>query len=276
MPIEVCSSDSASLISRVVEATQLRAHGKIIRVVGLMAEAYAAGAAIGDTCEIETPRGRIPAEVVGFAEDRVLLMPLGNMRGVSVGARVVVRGRTCMVPMGNELLGRVVDAFGRPLDGRQLAPSTERYDLNGSPLAPLDRAPVNKPLFLGIRAIDGCLTCGQGQRFGILAGPGVGKTVLLKMIAQRASCDVLVLALVGERGREVSDFVRGFIGTEAASRTVVVAATSDRPPLERIRAASFATTVAEHFRDRSRNVLLVMDSLTRVAMAQREVGLAAG
>jgi flagellum-specific ATP synthase len=264
------------LLPIAVGATRIRVDGRITRVVGITAEASLVGAAIGDRCDVETAYGWVPAEVTAFGNERALLMPLGELRGVAVGARVVRRGSSFAVAAGDLLLGRVIDGFGRALDGRLLAPAPAHRDLCSAPLAPLERGPVDVPLFLGIRAIDGLLTCGCGQRIGIMAGPGVGKTVLLSMIARRAACDVLVMALVGERGREVSDFVRAFRRSEAFERTVVVAATSDRPPLERLRAAMLATAIAEHFRDQDRNVLLVMDSLTRVAMAQREVGLAAG
>jgi flagellum-specific ATP synthase len=265
-----------ALLPAASAGAQLWVDGKVSRVVGIMVEAYARSAAIGDFCSIESPRGLVPAEVVGFADERALLMPLGEMRGIAAGAKVVRRGCTSRVAVGDELLGRVLDGFGRPLDGRPVPiPSTER-DLYARPLAPLERAPIDTPLYLGLRVIDGVLTCGRGQRMGIMAGPGVGKTVLLSMVAQRAACDVLVMALVGERGREVGSFVRAFRKTPAFGRTTVVAATSDRPPLERLRASLLATAIAEHFRDQGRSVLLVMDSLTRVAMAQREVGLAVG
>jgi len=268
--------DLSKLAPVVHRAARLWVDGRVTRVVGIMAEAYVKGAAIGDLCHIETPTGKVPAEVAGFSDQRVLLMPLGDLRGVAAGAQVVRRGDVGSVTVGPECLGRVIDGFGRPLDGLPLLPSGGSRPLYASPLSPLERRPVSKPLYFGLRALDGLLTCGQGQRLGILAGPGVGKTVLLSMIAQRTSCDVLVIGLVGERGREVGDFVRQFHHSEAAHRTVVVAATSDRPPLERVRAAMVATTIAEHFRDQGLNVVLVMDSLTRVAMAQREVGLAIG
>lgn len=257
-------------------AARLWVDGRVTRVVGILAEASAQGAAIGDLCHIDTPQGRIPAEVAGFNDQRVLLMPLGDLRGIAAGARVIRRGRTGTVAVGPELLGRVIDGFGRPLDAMPLPRLGYNRPLYATPLSPLERGPVQTPLFFGIRVLDGLLTCGEGQRIGIMAGPGVGKTVLLSMIAQRSACDVLILALIGERGREVGDFVRHFQQTDAYQRTVVIAATSDRPPLERLRAAFLATAVAEYFRDEGKSVLLVMDSLTRVAMAQREVGLAIG
>jgi flagellum-specific ATP synthase len=256
-------------------AAQLWVDGRVTRVVGILAEARVAGAAVGELCHIETPQGMVPAEVAGFSDQRTLLMPLGELRGVGAGAVVTRRGELGTIDVGPALLGRAIDGFGRPLDGGGPLPGQSRV-LYSAALSPLERRPVQKPLFLGIRVLDGLLTCGEGQRLGILAGPGLGKTVLLSMIARRAACDVLVLALVGERGREVGDFVRSFQGSEAFRRSVVVAATSDRPPLERLRAAWVATAIAEHFRDQGMAVLLVMDSLTRVAMAQREVGLAIG
>ena len=261
---------------RARSAARLQVDGKITRVVGILAEASARGAAVGDLCRIETPRGSVPAEVAGFSGDRALLMPLGDLRGVAAGARVKVARESVGVGVGAGYLGRVVDGFGRPLDGMP-SPAIETHrDLRGEGLSPLERASVRKPAFLGIRVVDGLLTCGQGQRVGILAGAGVGKTVLLSMIARRAACDVLVMGLIGERGREVNDFVSALRESPSFSRTAVVAATSDRPPLERLRAAFLATTLAEHFRAEGKQVLLVMDSLTRVAMAQREVGLAVG
>ncbi|MCA9669737.1 MAG: FliI/YscN family ATPase [Myxococcales bacterium] len=268
--------DVHSLAATARQAARLWVDGRVTRVTGIMAEASVPGAAIGDVCTIETPRGSVHAEVAGFAGERVLLMPLGELRGVAAGAWVTRRGVSADVAVGAGLLGRIVDGFGRPLDGKPAPLLSARRPLHGAPPSPIERAPVDQPLWLGIRAIDGLLTCGQGQRVGIVAGPGVGKTVLLSMIAQRASADVLVMALVGERGREVSDFVRAFTAGPQAARTVVVAATSDRPALERMRAAWLATSIAEHFRDEGQRVLLVMDSLSRVAMAQRQVGLAVG
>ena len=269
--------DAAALAPRVKRGARLWVDGKVTRVVGILAEAYAPGATVGEMCHIETPAGMIPAEVAGFIDDRVLLMPLGELRGVSAGARLQRRGLTGTVAVGPELLGRIINGMGQPLDGMPLPCSgCATQSLYAAPLSPLERRPVERPLFLGIRVMDSLLTCGEGQRLGILAGPGVGKTVLLSMIAKRATCDVLVLALIGERGREVADFVRNFTQSDAIGHTVVVASTSDRPPLERLRAAHLATSVAEYFRDQNKSVLLVMDSLTRVAMAQREVGLATG
>ena len=269
--------DVPSLVPRVRQGARLWVDGKITRVVGILAEAHAPGAAVGEMCNIQTPDSVIPAEVAGFIDERVLLMPLGDLRGVSAGARVQRRGHRGTVAVGPQLRGRIINGMGQPLDGLPLPCSgCVKQPLYARPLAPLERRPVNTPMFMGIRVLDSLLTCGEGQRLGILAGPGVGKTVLLSMIAKRATCDVLVLALIGERGREVADFVRTFTQSDAIKRTVVVASTSDRPPLERLRAAHLATSVSEYFRDQGKSVLLVMDSLTRVAMAQREVGLATG
>lgn len=271
-----CRIDLRGLVPVATRAARLQVFGKVTRVVGILAEAHARDVSIGDLCGIETPRGTIPAEVAGFNGDRALLMPLGELRGVSAGARVVALGSASAAPVGDGALGRVIDGFGRPLDGKPRPAGQEQCDLRRAALAPLERDSIREPAFLGIRVLDGLLTCGQGQRIGIVAGAGVGKTVLLSMIARRAVCDVLVLALVGERGREVQDFVAKLRGTEAFRRTVVVCATSDRPPIERLRTALMATAMAEHFRDRGQRVVLVMDSLTRVAMAQREIGLAVG
>ncbi|MCC6748486.1 MAG: FliI/YscN family ATPase [Deltaproteobacteria bacterium] len=268
--------DLSRLIPQARRAARIFVDGRVTKVVGIMAEAHLAQAAIGDLCHIHTPHGPVPAEVAGFLADRVQLMPLGELRGIGVGARVIRHGGTGRVMVGPELLGRVIDGFGRPIDGRPLPTPQASRDLYARPLSPLEREPVRQPLYLGIRALDGLLTCGRGQRVGIMAGPGVGKTVLLSMIARRAAYDVMVMALVGERGREVNDFVHSFSKSPEFGRMAVVASTSDRPAPERLRAAFLATAVAEYFRDQGLNVLLVMDSLTRVAMAQREVGLAVG
>lgn len=257
-------------------AAKLQKSGKVTRVVGILAEAHAENVAVGDLCGIETPKGTIPAEVAGFSGSKALLMPLGELRGVAAGSPVVRLGSAAAVPVGAAFLGRVIDGFGRPIDGKPSPSNTAIGDLRAPALNPMLRQTVKDPAFLGIRVLDGLLTCGQGQRLGIVAGAGVGKTVLLSMIARRAACDVLVLALVGERGREVADFVSKLQKTEAFARTVVVCATSDRPPIERLQSALMATAMAEHFRDQGKKVVLVMDSLTRVAMAQREIGLAVG
>jgi flagellum-specific ATP synthase len=250
--------------------------GHVRDVIGLIIEASGLEAEVGEVCMIETGRDRppVPAEVVGFRDSRTLLMPLGEMHGIGPGKPVTAEGEAFRVPVGEALLGQVVDAFGRPLDGSALPPTTSR-SAAAEPPEPLGRPRIEKRLALGVRALDGFVPCGQGQRLGIFAGSGVGKSSLLGMIARSTSADVNVIALVGERGREVREFVERDLGA-ALERSVVVVATSDQPALVRIKAAFAATAIAEHFRDQGADVMLMMDSVTRFAMAQREVGLAIG
>jgi flagellum-specific ATP synthase len=247
--------------------------GRVTQVVGLLIETDGPDLQIGDLCELG---GSVLAECVGFREGRMLLMPLGDVAGLSVGARAVALGRRLLAPCGDSLLGRVLDGLGRPLDGGPALDPEELRPTDGQALAPLQRAPIEQPLPVGVRAVDGCLSCGRGQRLGLFAGSGVGKSTLLGMLARGTVADVNVIALVGERGREVGEFLRDDLGPEGLARSVVVVATSDQPALARIQAALLATTIAESFRDRGRQVLLLMDSLTRYAMALREVGLARG
>jgi FliI/YscN family ATPase len=263
-------------IARTVELTPLS--GRVVRVVGLLIESIGPRARVGEICEIAGDAGEppLPVEVVGFRDEHLLSVPLGDTSGIRPGARIVARGRFAAVPVGEAMLGRVVDAFGRPIDGRGAIRTAERAPLYRAPLNPLSRAPIAEPLGTGVRAIDAMLTCGRGQRVGLFGGSGVGKSTLLGMMARGTTADVVVLALVGERGREVRGFLEHDLGPEGLARSVVVVSTSDNPPLMRLRAAYAATTLAEHFRDRGLNVLLMMDSITRFAMAQREVGLAAG
>ncbi|HEY2477653.1 MAG TPA: FliI/YscN family ATPase [Solirubrobacterales bacterium] len=250
--------------------------GRVRDVIGLIIEASGLEAEVGEVCLIETGRDRppVPAEVVGFRDSRTLLMPLGEMSGIGPGKPVAAEGEAFRVPVGEKLLGQVVDAFGRPLDGTTLPPNGTR-SVAADPPEPLGRPRIEKRLALGVRALDAFVPCGQGQRLGIFAGSGVGKSSLLGMIARSTSADVNVIALVGERGREVREFVERDLGA-ALERSVVVVATSDQPALVRIKAAFAATAIAEHFRDQGADVLLMMDSVTRFAMAQREVGLAIG
>jgi flagellum-specific ATP synthase len=252
--------------------------GRLAGVVGLVLEASGCRASIGDVYELKSPSGRsvIEAEVVGLRKDRTLLMPLGETHGLEIGSPLRKVGRSAYVPVGRALLGRVVDGLGRPLDGREPPATEAERPLYGMPRNPLQRRPVAKPFWVGVRAIDGMLTLGEGQRVGIFAGGGVGKSSLLGMMVRNAQTDVAVIALIGERGREVEDFVRRTLGTEALARAVVVAATSADPPLVRARGALYATAIAEYFRAQGLRVLLVMDSVTRYAMALREVGLAVG
>jgi len=254
----------------------VRVSGRVTDVIGLVVEASGPGAPVGSLCRIEGPGARaLPAEVVGFRTGRVLLMPLADLAGVAPGNRVTLVRNQPLVRVGDAMLGRVLDGLGRPLDDRGPLAADAEYPLHGRAVNPLARPPVREPLDLGIRAINALLTCGRGQRLGIFAGSGVGKSALLGMMARYTRADVTVIALVGERGREVREFIERDLG-DGIDHAVVVAATSDAPPLVRIRGAFLATTIAEYFRDQGRDVLLMMDSLTRVAMAQREVGLSVG
>jgi len=252
--------------------------GRVVRLAGLLVESDGPRVRVGDICEIVGVDGEPPlsVEVVGFRDERLLSVPLGATTGIRPGARIVSRGALATIPVGSGLLGRVVDAFGRPMDNLGPIRSHARVPLQRAPLNPLGREPVSRPLPTGVRAIDSMLTCGRGQRVGLFGGSGVGKSTLLGMMARGTAADVIVLGLVGERGREVRTFLEHDLGLEGLARSVVVVSTSDTPPLVRMRAAYAATAIAEHFRDQGRNVLLMMDSITRFAMAQREVGLAAG
>ncbi len=256
----------------------VRVNGKVIQIIGLTVESEGPDASIGDVCSIHPMKGGQPvlAEVVGFRDNRVLLMPLGDLHSVGPGCDVVATGNPLTVQVGSELLGKVLDGLGRPLDGTRLSVRMPHYSTNNAPGNPLSRPRVTTPLGVGVRAIDGLLTVGQGQRIGIFAGSGVGKSTLLGMIARNTSADVNVIALIGERGREVLEFVEKDLGPEGLARSVVIVATSDQPALIRMKGALIATTIAEYFRDRGMNVMLMMDSVTRYAMALREVGLAIG
>ncbi|GFN24148.1 flagellar protein export ATPase FliI [Thermanaeromonas sp. C210] len=250
--------------------------GKITRVTGLTLEARGLKAAIGEVCYIyNNGRSPVVAEVVGFRENVTLLMPLGDLEGIGPGCRVMATGQGLKVTVGRGLLGRVLDGLGRPLDGGRPVVGTG-YPINNSPPQPLERQPIQEVLTTGVKAIDALLTCGLGQRVGIFAGSGVGKSTLLGMIARHSTADINVIALIGERGREVRDFLEDNLGEEGLKRSVVVVATSDQPALVRIKGAFVATAIAEYFRDQGLKVLLMMDSLTRLCMAQREVGLAIG
>jgi flagellum-specific ATP synthase len=264
--------------SRLRAANPVKTVGSVKRAVGLVVESLGPPVSIGELCEI-VGRGAsqgIPAEVIGFRDNYVLSMPLFKVHGVKLGDKVVCRRKQACVPVSSALLGRIVDAMGNPIDDLGPIAATEEYPLNPAGTNPLERQNIQAALGTGIRAIDGLLTCGKGQRIGIFGGSGVGKSTLLGMMARYTSADVNVISLVGERGREVRAFIEKDLGEEGLKRSVVVVSTSDQPPLLRIRAALVATTVAEFFRNQGKDVLLVMDSVTRFAMAQREVGLAAG
>jgi flagellum-specific ATP synthase len=250
--------------------------GQVTEVSGLLVEGTAFRAAVGDLYRIASRNGPVLAEVVALRGQNVLLMPFGHLSGLQVGAALSRAGDAACFGVGNEFLGRVIDPLGRPLDGKAAPKIGALRPVQAEPLLPMQRRPVNERLQLGVRTLDAFVPCGRGQRLGIFAGPGVGKSVLLGMIARATAADVIVLALVGERGREVGHFVDEILGPEGLKRSVVVVSTSDRPPPERLRAAFAATAMAEHFRDQGANVLLFVDSLTRFAMAQREIGLAIG
>ncbi len=267
----------ADMTNRVAREPALPVAGRLTRMVGLTLEAVGCQAAIGDRCRIATPRGQmIEAEVVGFAGDRTYLMPSGDIRGLLPLARVLPSGQVYDAPVGESLLGRVIDGTGRPLDGKGPLPVEQRYPLMPEPINPLDRCCIREPLDVGIRAINGLLTIGRGQRLGLFAGSGVGKSVLLGMMTRFTRADVTVVGLIGERGREVKEFTDRILGEDGMSRAVVVATPADNPPMMRLHGAMMATSIAEYFRDQGLQVLLLMDSLTRFAQAQREIALAIG
>ncbi|MEA4910316.1 MAG: FliI/YscN family ATPase [Chloroflexi bacterium] len=255
----------------------LRLSGRVIQVVGLTIEAVGLDCQIGEVCEIKTMDSQgLLSEVVGFRDDRVLLMPLGDMEGIQPGSPVYPQHRQFQAPVGTALLGRVLDGLGNPIDDGEPIEGLPRISTHAIPPHPLQRTPISEPLITGVRVIDGMLTCGKGQRMGIFAGSGVGKSTLLGTLARSSLSDVSVIALVGERGREVREFLERDLGPQGLARSVVVVSTSDQPALVRLKAASVAMTIAEHFRDSGMDVTFLMDSVTRFAMAQREVGLAIG
>jgi flagellum-specific ATP synthase len=264
--------------SAVERADLVRVIGKVVQVVGLIIEAQVGGVSVGDICSIrlEKENREAYAEVVGFRENRVLLMPLGSTAGIAPGSQVVAAGKPLMVKVGKDVLGRVLNGLGEPIDGKGPILGELECPLDADPPDPVKRPRVTEVIRVGIRAIDGMLTLGRGQRIGIFSGSGVGKSTLMGMIARNAEAEVNVIALVGERGREVRDFIEESLGEEGLKKSVVVAATSDQPPLIRLKAAFVATAIAEYFRNLGKTVILMMDSVTRFAMAQREIGLAAG
>jgi flagellum-specific ATP synthase len=251
--------------------------GQVTEVVGLLIESRGPSAAIGDFCEVLTSGGRsIRTQVIGFRNGRVLSMPLEEIDGLQLGNQVTARSEDARVDVGHGLLGRVIDGFGKPMDGGPPIVAEDAYSLYGTPVSPMDREHITEPLVTGVRAIDGLLPCGKGQRIGIFGGSGVGKSTLLGSMSRHNSADVTVIAMIGERNREVRAFIENELGPEGRKKSVVVCATSERPAPLRVRACFVALAVAEYFRDQGKNVLLVMDSVTRLAMAQREIGLAAG
>lgn len=257
----------------------METYGRVVHVVGTIIRAVVPNATLGELCRLENRRSgqSLLAEVIGFSDDLALLTPLGSMNGISSETLVIPTGKSLKVPVGDGLLGRVIDGLGRPLDDPDRPLDTDQfYPVLADAPSPMSRQLIEKPLALGVKAIDAVLTCGEGQRMGIFAAAGVGKSTLLGMLATSADVDVTIIALIGERGREVREFLERELGEEGLKRSVVVVSTSDRPAVERIKCAYVATAVAEYFRDQGKRVLLLMDSVTRFARAQREIGLASG
>ncbi len=270
--------DFDALRSAVDSITTIKAAGHVSKVVGLVVEASGPAVQLGCICDIDGADGEAPvsAEVLGFRDHSVLMMPLEDIRTIGPGSRVTARQEKASIAVGSRLLGRVIDGLGRPIDGRGALATSEYYPIYAAPINPLLRQRIREPLDMGVRAINGLLTVGCGQRMGIFAGSGVGKSVLMGMIARKSRADVNVIALIGERGRELNEFIDKDLGPEGLKKSVVVVATSDHLPLVRVRGAFVATAIAEYFRDQGLRVNLMMDSLTRFAMAQREIGLALG
>ncbi len=267
-------SDYESVISN---TDPIKVNGRVTQIVGLLIEATGPQNPVGDICHIITPQGPLPCEIVGFRRGSVLLMPLVHTEGIRQGSEVVPTGMPLTAPAGEELLGRMLDGLGNPIDEKgELPPGLTRVSINREPPNPLTRARINAPLPTGVRVIDGLLTIGGGQRLGIFAGSGVGKSTLMGMICRSSQADINVVALVGERGREVREFLEKDLGPEGMRRSIVVVATSEQPALVRVKAAFTATAIAEYFRDKDKKVMLMMDSVTRFALAQREIGLAVG
>ncbi len=265
----------------VARSSGLRFQGRVVQVVGLSIEVEGLRLPLGEICHVYPERAtagasRITAEVVGFRDDRLILMPYADTSGVRPGTAVFPSGRGFRVPVGEELLGRVIDGLARPIDGKGPLQTSRTARISDGPPSPLARQPIRQPLATGVRAIDGLLTCGRGQRMGIFSGSGVGKSTLLGMIARNCEADFNVIALIGERGREVQEFIEQDLGADGLARSVVVVSTSDQPALQRLKGAWVATAVAEWFRARGAQVTLMMDSVTRFAMAQREIGLTVG
>jgi len=264
---------------RRVETTQvLRNHGRVVQLIGLVIESEGPLVAVGEICRIESARhdGSTLAEVVGFRNHHVLLMPLGEVHGIHPGSEVIALGSSLRVPVGEHLKGRVLDGLGNPLDEQGPIQAEDHVTLHVQPPHPLKRQRIRQPFQTGIKALDTFVPCGRGQRLGIFAGSGVGKSTLLGMIASQAEADVNIIALIGERGREVREFMEKDLDDAGRRKSVVVVATSNQPALARLKGAFVAMTIAEHFRNQGQNVLLLMDSVTRFAMAQREIGLAVG
>jgi FliI/YscN family ATPase len=271
------TSPIGSLLQHTPEIELLPWVGEVTEMVGLLIASRGPVVSIGDFCEVRTSSGRtIRSQVIGFRNEQVLSLPLEEMDGLQLGDRVIARKNEALLRVGPQLLGRVLDGFGRPIDGGPPIQASAAYPLYAAAPCPLEREHITEPLVTGIRAIDGLLPCGKGQRVGIFGGSGVGKSTLLGAMSRHNDADVSVIALVGESNREVRAFLENELGPQGRSRSVVVVATSDRPAPLRIRSCFVALAVAEYFRDQGKNVLMVLDSVTRLAMAQREIGLAAG
>ncbi|MBW4828681.1 MAG: flagellar protein export ATPase FliI [Clostridiaceae bacterium] len=270
--------DLKKYISAINDKRLVKYTGNITKVTGLTIESNGPMASIGELCYIYPHNKNAPimAEVVGFKEDKILLMPLGDMEGIASGSTVIASGKSLNINVGDELIGRVINGLGQPIDGKGPINTLRSYPVSKSPPNPLERIKIEEPLSLGIKAIDGLLTCGKGQRIGIFAGSGVGKSTLMGMVSRNSTSDINVIGLIGERGREVREFIENDLQEEGLKKSVVVVVTSDQPALIRVKGAMVATAIAEYFRDQEMNVMLLMDSLTRFAMAQREIGLAIG
>lgn len=269
------SIDLKPYVTAIAHADPFLAYGRVSEITGIIIKASGIRAGVGESCYIYSDKGGTDAEVVGFRDGQLLLMAVGELSGVRPGSRVLSTGRRITVPVSNRLIARVINDRGEPIDEKGPVPGTE-YPLFSATPHPLKRRRITEPMDLGIRAINGLMTAGRGQRIGIMAGSGVGKSVLLGMMARYTVASVTVIALIGERGREVREFIEKDLGSEGLGKSVVIVSTSEQPALAKVRGAFAATAIAEYFRDRGENVLLLMDSLTRVAMAQREIGLAIG
>jgi flagellum-specific ATP synthase len=275
--VDINSIDFSKFHSALNEVDLLNCRGSVVRVSGLTVESNGPEVGLGQLCGIHISDGRrVIAEVVGFNNDHLILLPLEHIEGISPGDTVTSRTTPRHITLGENILGRVIDGLGEPIDNKGPLVGKEKKSLDTGSPHPLTREKITRPLALGIRSIDGVLTCGKGQRVGIFSGSGIGKSVLLGDIANSSEADVNIVALIGERGREVREFIESDLGAEGLARSVVIVAASDSPPIQRVKAAFVAVTIAEYFRDKGKNVLFMMDSLTRFAQAQREIGLAAG
>ena len=269
--------DLARYRNMISQINPLSITGRVVQVVGLTVETMGLNCQIGEICEIQTSnKTTLMAEAIGFRNNRMLLMPLGSMEGIQPDSTVRSVSQVFKTPVGRSLIGRVLNGLGEPIDGKGPLKFSNRASINQTPPHPLQRSTITEPLVTGVRVIDGMLTCGKGQRMGIFAGSGVGKSTLLGSIARNSESDIAVIALIGERGREVREFLERDLGPEGLARSVIVVSTSDQPALMRLKAASVAMTIAEYFRDEGMDVMFMMDSVTRYAMAQREIGLSIG